>query len=474
MTIIPVILSGGAGTRLWPLSRAARPKQFLRFGSEHSLFQESVLRCRSGLFDPQPVVVGGYDHRFLLAEDLVDIGVEADILLEPVARNSCAAVAAGCLCALARSPDAVVLALPADHRVGDVDGFTAAVEEAAGAAEAGYLVTFGIRPEHATSAYGYILAGEERLGRAAPVERFVEKPSKEVAERYIAEGYLWNSGNFLFRADAFLDELEKLAPAVLQAVMQAVEAADRDFDFVRLDGEAFRHAPSLAVDHAVMERTDRAAVLPVDYAWSDIGSWNVVADVLEKDVEGNAVVGEAALLQSRNNLVHCDGMFAGLVGVEDMMVVATRDSLLVAPKTSAEDVKALVENMRARGHSNADTAPLVFRPWGNFERLDLDEDYQVKRIVVKPGGVLSLQKHARRAEHWVVVRGRAEVTVDASVRELCAGQSAYVPLGSVHRLANRGHEPVVLIEVQTGDYFGEDDIMRFEDKYNRVPDGETT
>lgn len=465
MTVIPLVLSGGSGTRLWPLSRASKPKQFLGFGGARSLFQETVLRCRTEIFDERPIVVGADGHRFLLAEDLLEIGVAADILLEPVARNSCAAIAAGCLQALKRSANAAVLVLAADHHIPDAPAFADAVAGGLADAEAGHLLTFGVRPDRPATAYGYILPGG-RLERAAAVARFVEKPALDEARRYVAEGYLWNSGNFLFRADVFLAELERFEPELLAAVRAAHDDARADLDFLRL-GPAFGHARSVSVDYAVMEKTAAAAVLAVDYAWSDVGSWDAVAAILPRDASGNTVVGDATVIEASGNIVHSADRLTALVGVDDLVVVSTRDSLLVASKSRAEDVKPLVARLQAQGRVEAVEGLQIFRPWGNYERLDLGDGYQVKRIVVLPGGVLSLQKHRHRAEHWVVVRGAAEVTIDDAVRTIESGQSVHVPLGAVHRLANRGTEPVVLIEVQTGDYLGEDDIVRLEDIYNR-------
>lgn len=465
MKVVPLILSGGSGTRLWPLSRASKPKQFLGFGGGRSLFQETILRCHGDIFDPRPIVVGANGHRFLLAEDLLAVGVGADILLEPKARNSCAAIAAGCLEALKRSRDAVVLVLAADHHIPDTNAFAHAVAEGCPDAEAGRLVTFGVRPDRPATSYGYILPGEP-LTKAAAVTRFVEKPDLEQAERYLAEGYLWNSGNFLFRAATFLEELEQHQPDILTAVTAALETATSDLDFQRL-GNAFAQAPSISVDYAVMEHTDRAAVLPVGYHWSDVGSWDAVSQIVKHDAHGNAVIGDATILEGGNNVVHSQDRLTTMIGVDDMIVVSTRDCLLVAPKPCAEDVKPLVARLQANARIEATEGLQIFRPWGNYERLDMDEGYQVKRIVVKPGGILSLQKHRHRAEHWVVVRGRAEVTIDGDIRNLMPGQSVYVPLGAVHRLANRETESVILIEVQTGDYFGEDDIIRLEDVYNR-------
>lgn len=468
-TVIPIVLSGGSGSRLWPLSRASRPKQFLSFGGEFSLFQDTILRCGAEVFDPRPIVVGAHNHRFLLADDLVRIGVEADILLEPVARNSCAAIAAGCLQALKRSADAMVLALAADHHIPDAPAFADAVSEALADAQAGHLVTFGIEPRRPATSYGYILPGG-RLRKAAAVERFVEKPTPELAERHLAEGCLWNSGNFLFRAEAFLSELDKLHPEILAAVREAHAHATVDLDFLRLERTAFSRAPSISVDHAVMERTDRAAVLPVSYPWSDVGSWDAVCDVLVRDGNGNTIVGDATIEDGRGNLVHSEGRLTALIGVDDMVVVSTPDCLLVAAKSRAEDVKPLVARLEAQARSEAVEGRKVFRPWGHYERLDTGDGYQVKRLVVAPGGVLSLQRHRHRAEHWVVVRGEAEVTINGDVRTLRANQSVDVPVGAVHRLANRRAEPVVLIEAQTGSYIEEDDIFRLEDVYNRAPE----
>ncbi|MFC3205345.1 mannose-1-phosphate guanylyltransferase/mannose-6-phosphate isomerase [Aquamicrobium soli] len=465
MNVVPLILSGGSGTRLWPLSRASKPKQFLSFGGGKSLFQETVLRCRGDLFDPRPVVVGANGHSFLLAEDLLAVGLGADILLEPKACNSCAAIAAGCLETLKRSRDAVVLVLAADHHIPDTNAFANAVAEGLADAEAGRLVTFGVRPDRPATSYGYILPGEP-LTKAAAVRRFVEKPDLDQAERYLAEGYLWNSGNFLFRATTFLEELERLQPDILAAVTVALETATSDLDFKRL-GDAFAQAPSISVDYAVMERTDLAAVLPVDYRWSDVGSWDAVSQIVKSDAHGNTVIGDATILEGSDNVVHSQDRLTTLIGVNDMIVVSTRDCLLVAPKPRAEDVKPLVARLQTEARIEAVEGLQLFRPWGNYERLDMGEGYQVKRIVVKPDGILSLQKHCHRAEHWVVVQGRAEVTIDGNIRDLMLGQSVYVPLGTVHRLANHGSEPVILIEVQTGGYLGEDDIIRLEDVYNR-------
>lgn len=469
--IIPVILSGGAGTRLWPLSRAARPKQFLSFGAPKdgrvlSLFQQAVLRCRTRPFHPRPVVVGADEHRFLLAHDLASIKTEADILLEPEPRNTCAAIAAGCLQALARDPQALVAILAADHHIGDISAFVAAFSDAATDADDGRLVTFGIQPDRAASGFGYILPGD-RLHRAHSVERFIEKPPQQEAERLLDEGWLWNSGNFLFRAAVFLDELARMEPEILEAVDNAHRKAKRDLGFLRLDAASFSAAPAKQVDHAVMERTRRAAVLPVTHHWADIGTWEGVEILMPKDETGNRISGDAVLIAADGNLVHSPDRLATLIGVSDMVVVSTRDCLLVMPKSHAGKISHLVAHLEAMGRTEAVETTRTFRPWGDYESIDRGDAYQVKRTVVAPGGVLSLQKHAHRAEHWIVVSGQAEVTIGNRTRRLVAGQSAYVPLGAIHRLANHGTQPLVLIEVQTGDYLGEDDIVRLEDIYNR-------
>jgi mannose-1-phosphate guanylyltransferase/mannose-6-phosphate isomerase len=468
--IIPLILSGGSGTRLWPLSRASKPKQFLSFEGGRSLFQETVLRCADRtVFNARPIVAAAEAHRFLVAEDLEDIGTECDILLEPVARNSCAAIAAGCFQALARAEDAVVLVLAADHRIQDAAAFTRAVEQGLPDAAGGQFITFGIRPDYPSTAYGYIKPGQA-LSDCYRVSAFVEKPPVELAQTYIREGYYWNSGNFLFQARSFLQELSRLEPAIYEAVEKAHIGRTEDLNFLRLGVKAFTSSPSISVDYAVMERTDCAAVLPVDYGWSDVGSWDAVASVLPRDDDENTIVGDAKLVDSRNNLVHSKDRLATLIGIENIMVVSTRDSLLIVQKTKSEEVKKLVSALQDDGRVEANEALQMFRPWGNYERLDIGPGYQVKRIVVKPGGVLSLQKHRHRAEHWVVVQGLAEVTIGEKVQTVGPSQSVYVPLGEVHRLANRGDTPVVLIEVQTGSYLGEDDIVRLEDTYNRIPE----
>ena len=466
--IIPIILCGGSGTRLWPLSRPSKPKQFLSFGRKHSLFQETVNRCTGKGFADRAIVVGAEKVRFLIAEDLVGVDVHADILLEPSPRNSCAAIAAGCLQALKRNRNALVLVVAADHYIPEASAFREAVIKARADAMAGNLVTFGVTPTRPATGYGYIFTGEELIA-ARKVNRFVEKPSPVRASEFVDKGYLWNSGNFLFRAADCVAEIERLQPALARSVSRAFENAEADLDFIRLEREAFGAISSISFDHAVMEKTDRAAVLPVDYRWSDIGNWDAVGDMQKVDPDGNSVTGKAVMYDAINNVVHSANGLTTVVGINNTIVVSTRDCVLVADRSSAEDVKELVATLQHEGRSEAEMALQIFRPWGNYEQLDCAERYQVKRLLVKPGCELSLQKHKRRAEHWVIVEGVAEVTIGDEVRTMRADQSTYVPLGAVHRLANRGDEPVVIIEVQTGDYFGEDDIVRLEDRYKRDP-----
>lgn len=347
--IIPVILCGGAGSRLWPLSRAARPKQFLKFGSDKTLFQNTVLRCRNPIFDPRPIVVSGENQRFLVAEDLLEIGLAADIVLEPMRRDSCAAIAAGCLVALKRSPDAMVLVLSADHIISEQHEFDAAVAAASIDAAAGLLTTFGVKPHSPATGFGYIKPGKQlREGGAFKIEKFVEKPASETAVRYVNEGYFWNSGNFLFRAASFIEELERHAPQVLSAMELAIEKAQTDVDFIRLDSEEFARSPQISVDYAVMEKTDRAAIFPVQYSWNDIGSWDAVFDTLAKDAFGNAIAGEGFVLDGRNNLIESPTRFTALVGVDDLIVVTVDDAVLVTKRGKAEMLKTLIATLKTR------------------------------------------------------------------------------------------------------------------------------
>jgi mannose-1-phosphate guanylyltransferase/mannose-6-phosphate isomerase len=471
--IHPAILCGGAGTRLWPASREALPKQFLKLLGERSTFQETCLRVSDPSLFGRPMVVANRDYRFLVREQLEEIGVDAEIVLEPVRRDSAPAAAAAANLVAAEEPDALVLILAADHVVSEPANFIAACRRAANAAHAGYIVTFGIEPDHAATGYGYIrpaaaIAGAEG---ARMVAAFVEKPDTATAERYVTEGYLWNSGNFLFRADVFLAEYRAFGPTAAEAAAKAVEKATHDdLGFILLDPKAFAGANKQSIDYAVMEKTQRAAVLPARFGWSDLGGWNAVWALSPQDQDGNVTRGTVVMVGSRGNLVTSEGKVAALVGVNNLVVVVEDDAVLVAARECSEELREVVTRLRQGGRPEADLHTRVRRPWGSFDTLDEGERFKVKRIVVKPGGRLSLQRHQKRAEHWVVVKGTARVTIGDDVRELKENESIYVPLGADHRLENRGDAPLEIIEVQTGSYFGEDDIVRVEDDYRRRPD----
>ena len=469
--ITPIILCGGSGTRLWPSSRESMPKQFTRLVSEQaSTFQETARRVTDGATFAKPAVLTHSDARFIVAEQLAEAGVKADILLEPERRDSAAAVAVAAVHAAKHDPQGVVMILAADHVIGDTGAFVAAARAAAIGAKAGYIMTLGIEPSAPSTAYGYIRRGSA-LGEAPgayTVERFVEKPDQGGAERLIAEGALWNSGYFLFRADVMIAELEAHAPEVLRAARAAYEEAQRDLDFVRLDAAAFGLAPKTSIDYAVMERTAHAGVLPVSFSWSDVGTWDAVWQVLPRDHSGNALRGRVEVLDTENSLVHNEGeQVTTVVGLSDVVVVTTPDAVLVTSKANSGSVKDLVSTLRAKSYPEADAHRRMYRPWGWYQRIDIGERFQVKRIMVTPAGRLSLQKHFHRAEHWVVVKGTAEVTINDRVVLVHENEAVYLPIGSMHRLTNPGKIPLELIEVQVGSYTGEDDIIRVEDIYGR-------
>ena len=466
--IVPVLLAGGAGTRLWPVSRDALPKQFLPLVGERSTYQDTLLRVADSELFGQPIVITGGDFRFFARRQAEDIGIDATIVIEPMRRDSGPAVAAAAALARGRDPAAVVLALAADHVILDLEKFQATCLAGLKAAEAGRIVTFGITPTTPKTSYGYIRRGKPAGADGVfAVDAFVEKPNAETAARYVAEGYLWNSGNFLFRADVLLSELAKYEPAMAAAAEAAVAGASDDLGFLRLDTAAFASAPQKSIDYAVMEKTDRASVVEGRFRWSDIGSWDAIFDIAERDKSGNAIYGTVVTADSRNCVIHSTGRLTAVLGADDLVVVSTPDAVLVVPRARAQEVRELVAQLKKSQRREATDYRRGHRPWGYYDSIDSGERFQVKRIVVTPGGTLSLQKHHHRAEHWVVVRGTAEVTIGTEIRAVHENESIYIPIGAVHRLANRGKIPLELIEVQTGSYLGEDDIIRIEDVYKR-------
>jgi mannose-1-phosphate guanylyltransferase/mannose-6-phosphate isomerase len=469
--LVPVVLSGGTGTRLWPVSRESFPKQLWPLVSERSLMQETALRATGQGF-AKPVVVCNEGHRFLIAEQLRTAGIKgARIVLEPVGRNSAPAIAAAALLVAEDDPDAVLWLMAADAAITRPEAMHAALAAAHEAARRGQFVTFGMKPARAETGYGYIEVGAALADApgAYRVAQFVEKPDAATAAALTADGrHLWNSGMFVFSARTLLEELEKFAPQVLDAVRRAVSARRTDLDFIRLDPAAFEACPSISLDYAVAERTTRAAVVPADLGWSDVGSWHALWELGAKDGDGNVAVGDVVLEGAEGCYARSDGMLTAVVGLKDAVVVTTDDAVLAMHRDCAQDVKKVVERLRAMGRAEATSHKRVYRPWGLYESLISGDRFQVKRIVVKPGEKLSLQKHFHRAEHWVVVAGTAMVTRDDEEIMLRENESVYLPLGAVHRLYNPGRIPLTLIEVQVGSYLGEDDIVRFEDTYGRA------
>lgn len=467
----PVVLSGGSGSRLWPLSRHNQPKQFLALVGDHSLYQETVLRALRLPDAAAPVTVCSDDHRFMVGEQLQAIGqASGGILLEPVARNTAPAIGLAACHLLETDRDALMLVMPADHLIQDEAAFRSAVVAALPLAAEGWLVTFAIRPDGPETGYGYIQSGEPLDENGFKVRQFVEKPDLDRAQAYVEEGgYAWNSGMFLFRADRYMEALAEHAPLIRGAVTQAYAARSSDLDFMRVDPDAFAGSPSDSIDYAVMEHTDRAAVVPVSCGWSDIGSWSSLWAVAERDEAGNYYEGDVVTVDTSGSFIRAsDRRMIATIGVDDLIVVDTPDATLVARKDRVQDVKAIVDQIKQAGRKEHLFHRKVYRPWGNYDSIDMGERFQVKRILVKPGAALSLQKHHKRAEHWIVVSGVAEVTCDDNVFDLHENESTYIPLGSVHRLRNKGTDVVELIEVQSGHYLGEDDIVRLEDVYGRA------
>jgi mannose-1-phosphate guanylyltransferase/mannose-6-phosphate isomerase len=468
-TIHPVILSGGSGTRLWPLSRAALPKQLLALNGDRTMIQDTVLRAALPGASP-PILLCSEGHRFLVAEQMQAIGVvPRAIVLEPFGRNTGPAAAIAALLVSDVDPSGIVLLLPSDHVVSNEVAFRDAIARAAQAARAGHLVTFGIAPQGAETGYGYIQRGSPVSQGVFAVARFAEKPQREDAERYVSSGdYFWNSGMFVFRADVFLAELERFEPGIVAACRASLSAAKRDLDFIRLDAVAFETARNISLDYAVMERTAKAAVVPCDLGWSDVGAWSSLWSLSTRDHAGNVVQGDVLLHDSRDTFVRNEKGLTALIGVRDLVVVVTDDAVLVADKHRSQDVKEIVDRMKADNRPELHEHKIVFRPWGSYQGIDAGDGYQVKQIIVKPGGRLSLQSHKMRAEHWVVVQGTAKVTCDEKVFLLHQNESTFIPLGAKHRLENPGKQPLRLIEVQSGSYLGEDDIVRYDDVYGRA------
>ena len=468
-SIIPVLLAGGSGTRLWPISRDGMPKQFLPLTADESTYQQALLRVKEPELFGRALVMTASDFRFFARRQAEAVGVDPIIVLEPERRDSGPAIAAAAVLALNQQADAIILALAADHVILDRNLFLEACRIGRQAAEKGYLVTFGIRPSEPKPGYGYIRVGES-LGMKGvhAVAAFVEKPNPVDAARYVAEGYLWNSGNFLFRADVLMTELRKYEPTMAQAAERAVDGLTKDLEFLRLDHAAFLSAPQKSIDYAVMERTDRAAVVEGHFRWSDIGSWDAVFAIGVRDASGNVLRGPAVASGAENCLIHAEDRLTAVIGVRDLVVVTTVDAVLVVPRARAEEVKDLVALLKRKGRVEASCHRRIHRPWGHYDAVDAGERFQVKRLVVRPGAKLSLQRHMHRAEHWVVVRGVAEVTVGQETRYVHENESTFIPIGAVHRLANPGRIPLELVEVQTGSYLHEDDIVRLDDAYGRT------
>jgi mannose-1-phosphate guanylyltransferase/mannose-6-phosphate isomerase len=469
--LVPVILSGGSGTRLWPLSRELYPKQLLPLVAERTMLQETALRVDGVADVGPPLVVCNESHRFMVAEQLRELGLAPGaIVLEPVGRNTAPAVAVAALLALSRAQagdDPVLLVLPADHVIRDVAAFRAAIDIGRLAAEAGSLVTFGIVPDRPETGYGYIRRARAE-GPTYPVAEFVEKPDLATAVRHVQSGeYYWNSGMFMFRAQVYLDELRAHAPAILAACETAVASAKPDLDFTRLSADTFGTCPSDSIDYAVMERTRSAVVVPLDAGWSDVGSWSALQDALPRDASGNVIAGDVITEGTTGSYLHSTSRLIAAVGLSDHVVVETKDAVLVAPRDKVQDVKAVVSRLKAQGRYETALHREVFRPWGSYDSIDHGERFQVKRLVVKPGATMSLQLHHHRAEHWIVVSGTARITRGEETFLLGENESTFIPMGTKHRIENPGKVMLHIIEVQSGSYLGEDDIVRFEDRYGR-------
>ncbi len=475
MNIVPVILLGGSGTRLWPVSRKNHPKQFLNLVDDQTLLQATLSRL-DGVNDlDSSILLCNEEHRFTTAEQLTEMNRElGDIILEPVGKNTAPAVAIAALRALQKHDDALLLVLPADHVIKDTQSFHDAINKATKAATDDKLVTFGIVPTKPETGYGYIKRGKN-TDELFAVEEFVEKPNLSVAQSYIESGdYYWNSGMFLFKASVFLNELEQFQPGMLASCQKALNKSTQDLDFIRLDKESFISCPSNSIDYAVMEKTNNAVVAPLDAGWNDVGSWDALWEIEDKEYDGNVLKGDVLTYDSKDCLVKAESRLVALVGTDNLIVIETKDAVLVATKDNVQKVKAIVEQLREEKRSEAELHREVYRPWGKYDGVDSGERFQVKRITVNPGESTSAQMHYHRAEHWIIVSGIAEITCDDKTFLCSENQSAFIPQGSMHRIANPGKLPMEMIEVQTGSYLGEDDIVRFEDQYGRSDSQEIT
>lgn len=467
--IHPVILSGGSGTRLWPLSRSFYPKQFLPLAGKRTLLQDTATRVAPGERFAAPLVICNEEHRFIVAEQLQALSIKPRrLVLEPFGRNTAPACAVAALLVAADDPQGLIAILPSDHVIAEPEAFHQAMHVAAHAAADGHLVTFGIRPSQPETGYGYIEPGDALADDCFRVRRFIEKPDAERAQALFDEALcLWNSGMFVFSAQAFLDELERRQPAVVRACRAAVAGAASETDFLRLDAEAFKGCPSVSIDYGVMEHTDRAAVVPASFGWNDVGSWSALWSIGDKDTEGNVTDGDVLLVDAKGSYVRSESGLVAAVGIEDLIIVATDDAVLVSHRDRTQDVKQVVDRLKAKARPEGDLHRRVYRPWGYYQSIDAGTLFQVKQLMIKPGAQLSLQMHYHRAEHWIVVEGTARITCDDRSFLLQENESTFIPLGAKHRLENPGKIPLRLIEVQSGTYLGEDDIVRFEDNYGR-------
>jgi len=472
MKIIPVILSGGSGTRLWPLSRKQYPKQYLPLAGDNTMLQETILRL-SGLDNlADPIIICNADHRFLVAEQCQQIDIKNPvILLEPVGRNTAPAIAAAALQSLKDSDDAILLVLSADHVIQDVEVFHQAINIASSQAQDGKLATFGIVPTDANTGYGYIKASKGDVNGAHKVEEFVEKPDLKTAQTYLEQGnYLWNSGMFMFKADTLIDDLTTHSPDIVVSVNNAVNNATQDLDFIRLDKQAFDSSPSDSIDYALMEKSDNVVVVPLDAQWNDIGAWSALHDIGTKDTNGNVIKGDVITQDTTNTYINASHHMVTTIGVDNLIIVDTPDATFISTQDKAQEVKSIVESLQAKGRDEGTMHRKVFRPWGWYDSIESGKHFQVKRLHVNPGAKLSLQMHHKRAEHWVVVSGTATAINGEEVLTLKEGDSTYIPIGATHGLENKTNEQLEIIEVQSGVYLGEDDIVRFEDIYGRVKD----